>query len=629
MAEAKQQKRVMVHVKVVEAIHIPIADISRGTTDAYVKLKVKGHAKKYKTSVVSRTKHPAWREEFTFALDNLSEDLILQLYDQDFLRDEFLGKVIIPLSDLQKNGGVISGWFDFRDKKYLKRKKGSLYVKLVLDEERVSPADKAKHADFREKFMAHRQTLLVEKTKDLINKAPDAEKLQLFVGTWNVGNRPPPDDLAAFIPKDKFDLYAIGAQECEYKPRKGYSNCREDWEGTVGKFLGDKYSLVGSHSLMQMRLVVFASNETIPKITHVETHTEATGVGSVVGNKGGVVVSVHVHATRLCFINSHLAAHQHKTAKRNSDVSEIIKGVGVGYKSLDIISQFHHVIWMGDLNYRLNYGDQGDEKTPSEAQFKEMVGKIKNKEYQQLFACDQLAGEMKEERVFRGFHEGEFNFNPTFKVKREHELEYDEERSPAWCDRILWKSFPGQVINQTQFGCANLITTSDHKPVFGHFEVLTSRPAPGFTESLGGATIKIKSLKGSDLPAADVGGGADPYVRFVGDFILGEEVRSKRKDKTLSPVWEPSDLPDIDLVVNNPTRLQKETLMFGVWDWDATSGDDQMGCGYLSLTPYVNSPGVDIPFAVELSAGGLPAGRLEGVMSLAWKPSTYAKRPLA
>ena len=51
------------------------------------------------------------------------------------------------------------------------------------------------------------------------------------------------------------------------------------------------------------------------------------GAAGVVGNKGGVVIATNVYDTRLCFVNSHLAAHQHKTQKRNEDIEEIIKGI--------------------------------------------------------------------------------------------------------------------------------------------------------------------------------------------------------------------------------------------------------------------------------------------------------------
>ena len=46
------------------------------------------------------------------------------------------------------------------------------------------------------------------------------------------------------------------------------------------------------------------------------------------------------------------------------DVSEIIKGLRVG-STVDCIHEFDHLIWMGDLNYRLTFGDQ-TQRSPSE-----------------------------------------------------------------------------------------------------------------------------------------------------------------------------------------------------------------------------------------------------------------------
>ena len=87
---------------------------SGGSSDAYLKLKVKGH-KKYRTSTVRRTRHPIWKEEFTLydavAVDRvvveghlhltfgsvrdstvktLDQSLFIKLMDQDFLRDSML-----------------------------------------------------------------------------------------------------------------------------------------------------------------------------------------------------------------------------------------------------------------------------------------------------------------------------------------------------------------------------------------------------------------------------------------------------------------------------------------------------------------------------------------------------------
>lgn len=151
---------------------------------------------------------------------------------------------------------------------------------------------------------------------------------------------------------------------------------------------------------------------------NVETATEATGIGHVISNKGGVAISLSYKDTSMAFVNCHLAAHQHKVQRRNSDVMEIVNGVSktMGKIRADILCQFDHVIFMGDLNYRLDYGTQGEEKKPSQEQFDAMVTKIKEKKYDVLFSCDQLTEEMGKGRVFCGFKEGKYNFPPTFKV---------------------------------------------------------------------------------------------------------------------------------------------------------------------------------------------------------------------
>ena len=108
-------------------------------------------------------------------------------------------------------------------------------------------------------------------------------------------------------------------------------------------------------------MVVFCHKLLKDRITHVEKHNEATGVAHVLGNKGGVAVAMVVKDTRLCFVNSHLTAHQHQTKRRNDDVKEIIEGVKFGYQGMDVLHQFHHLLWMGDLNYRFVLVDRIDD----------------------------------------------------------------------------------------------------------------------------------------------------------------------------------------------------------------------------------------------------------------------------
>jgi hypothetical protein len=59
-----------------------------------------------------------------------------------------------------------------------------------------------------------------------------------------------------------------------------------------------------------------------------------------------------------------------------------------------------------------------------------------------LYAHDQLAKEIHEERAMSFFEEGKLIFRPTFKVRRQKGIEYLDQRIPAYCDRVLWRSLP-------------------------------------------------------------------------------------------------------------------------------------------------------------------------------------------
>jgi hypothetical protein len=81
---------------------------------------------------------------------------------------------------------------------------------------------------------------------------------------------------------------------------------------------------------------------------------------SVGPNKGGVGVALRVGATHIAFIAAHLAAHQGRTVHRNADVAEICNYLRLpgGASGADAVTGHHHIVWLGDLNYRLEYGQQ-------------------------------------------------------------------------------------------------------------------------------------------------------------------------------------------------------------------------------------------------------------------------------
>ena len=92
------------------------------------------------------------------------------------------------------------------------------------------------------------------------------------------------------------------------------------------------------------------------------------GVGQ---NKGGVAISLRVWDTHLCFVNAHLAAHQDKVTARNSMYRSLLRGLRLADGGMDLVTGFHHVFWIGDLNYRIDYTQN---PTPNETEFRHVVG---------------------------------------------------------------------------------------------------------------------------------------------------------------------------------------------------------------------------------------------------------------
>jgi endonuclease/exonuclease/phosphatase family metal-dependent hydrolase len=355
----------------------------------------------------------------------------------------------------------------------------------------------------------------------------------------------------------------------------------------------------------------------------IRKSTEATGLGNVLGNKGGTVVSFGFHDLSMCFVNTHLAAHQDQTKRRNADVASVVSGINLGKtQKMDILNSYHHVFWMGDLNYRLDYGGQGDEKEPSPEQHAEMVSLIKQKKYSELFQYDQLTAERNAKHVFYGFNEGQYNFPPTFKVARGTEdIEYNPKRSPAWTDRILWRSFPGFVAKQTSLKSCDELTTSDHKPVSAIFAMERFELSPAIDPLLGPATLKITNLACQDLPVGDVTGSSDPFIRFSGDFVVGGERETKHMKKTLNPKWDNKDVPDIPLSVNSRKRLQASYLSVRVFDWDLGSSADLLCSGVIPIAQCLG--GEPFKFNFVLSRGGVPKGSISGVLSINYGESTF------
>ena len=100
-------------------------------------------------------------------------------------------------------------------------------------------------------------------------------------------------------------MVVVGCQEGDYDPRDGFDKCEDDWVACLANTLGDSYSLHCKNALGQMRICAFVRADVAPAVHHWLKSTEATGLGHIMNNKGGVGVSCRVWDTSVCFINSH------------------------------------------------------------------------------------------------------------------------------------------------------------------------------------------------------------------------------------------------------------------------------------------------------------------------------------
>lgn len=80
-----------------------LAKDTGGTSDPYVKFKI-GPKQLYRSRTINKTLNPVWNEHFMALIDDLSQPLILRVFDYDFgFQDDYLGTAIIELANVQWN----------------------------------------------------------------------------------------------------------------------------------------------------------------------------------------------------------------------------------------------------------------------------------------------------------------------------------------------------------------------------------------------------------------------------------------------------------------------------------------------------------------------------------------------
>lgn len=369
--------------------------------------------------------------------------------------------------------------------------------------------------------------------------------------------------------------------------------------------LGADYTSMAMENRGQMRLFVWARSSIAPLIKEVKVSGENTGIGGVLANKGGIVVSMDYGDTRMTFISAHLAAHEGDNyyKARCENVAEILKGSRTfelcKKNQIDLALSSHHIFVCGDLNFRTKF----DGELSHEEKFAMAQELIKAQDWKGLYSYDELHKGVDRNDLMVNFKTLPCDFHPTFKVNRKEGFSYKDQRIPSYTDRILFKSSPGISDNLKQYAyepCEDFIT-SDHKPVRGAFSLITNDVIP--SQPLEGKyRLTFSQMECADLPTADVSGTSDPYVKFIWDSVdMAEEhatinfkfwergqsnfPKTPYKSKTLNPKWEGKTI----VLVTTGFELKLEAqLLLAVYDYDFLADDDILGTLPLSLPQLVS-----------------------------------------
>ncbi|KAK3009566.1 hypothetical protein RJ639_013543, partial [Escallonia herrerae] len=247
-----------------------------------------------------------------------------------------------------------------------------------------------------------------------------------------------------------------------------------DLESVLYRKRRSTYVRMVSKQMVGIFVTVWVRRSLRKHIQNLSVSTVGVGVMGFIGNKGSISVSMSIYQTLFCFICTHLTSGEKEAdaIKRNADVHEIhrrtrfLSSSGIGLPKS--IHDHEKIIWLGDLNYRIN---SSYDKT------RELISK---RDWSRLVESDQLIRELRKGRAFDGWSEGTLTFPPTYKYELNSEKYYGEDpkigrRTPAWCDRILSCGKGMKLLSYRR----TELRLSDHRPVTASYmvevEVFSSR----------------------------------------------------------------------------------------------------------------------------------------------------------
>jgi len=277
--------------------------------------------------------------------------------------------------------------------------------------------------------------------------------------------------------------------------------------------LGKDYVPLAIHSLGGIQMALYCHRDVLGDVEMVNIADVTCGVGNVFHNKGAIGVYLKMKrqnngvakSSRMLFATGHLAAHVKNVDARNDDFKRIISGLEAQAPARFLrpkmnpdgspsecdgsylLKSMDHIFFAGDLNYRVDLPREYVERCIIDIKDNRSCERLEEADdlMNKLLRRDQLLQTIASGRAFPQFSEGKITFLPTFKFDKGTQ-NYDtshKQRVPAWTDRILFRS---SKVNVLEYQSVPAATHSDHRPVFGTYQLGWGVTAKDSSRSRGG-----------------------------------------------------------------------------------------------------------------------------------------------